>query len=140
MEESKQSKQTPAKLPVDFRRDPEDFAVRYANNAAFESTIWDIKITFGQTDISLGPNVVIQHTAITIPWPYAKVLSYLLQSQIAAREAEDGHIPFPKNILVPPLDKIPDETAATFKHPDEQVAAVQKVWKAFVADNPELKS
>ncbi len=129
----------PEKKPIDARRDPEDFATRYANNALFESTIWDLKITFGQTDIVQGPNVVVQHTAITIPWNYAKIFAYLIQAQIAAQEAEFGHIPVPSNILNAPLDKLPDEMAATVKHPKEQVAAIQKLWKEFLADNPEAK-
>lgn len=133
-------KETSVKQPVEFRRDPEDFAVRYANNANFEATIWDMKISFGQTDLTLGQNVVVQHTAITVPWPYVKVFLYLLQTQLAAREAEDGHIPFPKNIVVPPIDKVPDEVAANQKHPKEQLEAVQKVWQQLLAANPELKS
>ncbi len=128
------------KKPVEFRRDPEDYATRYANNAYMEATIWDLKIIFGQTDIALGPNIVVQHTAITMPWPYVKIFSYLLQSQIVAREAEDGHIPCPTTILIPPPEKIPEEAAANFKHPDEQVAAIKKLWKAFVHANPELNA
>ena len=123
---------------IDFRRDPEDFAARYSNNAYFESTIWDLKITFGQTDIALGPNVIIQHTAITLPWSYAKILWYLLHSQIVAHEAEYGHIPVPEKILNPPLETIPEEMAKNVKHPKEQVAAIQKIWKAFIAANPEI--
>jgi hypothetical protein len=130
----------PEKKPVDPRRDPEDFATRYANNALFESTVWDLKITFGQTDIVQGPNVIIQHTAITLPWNYVKIFSYLIQAQIAAQEAEYGHITVPSNILNPPLEKLPDEIAAMAKHPKEQVAAIQKLWKEFLAANPELKS
>jgi hypothetical protein len=127
-----------AKMPVEARRDPEDFATRYANNAQFESTIWDMKVTLGQTDVAEGPNVVVQHTAITMPWPYVKIFSYLLQVQIAAREAEDGHIPVPRNIVVPPPETMPEEAFAALKHPNEGLAAVRKVWDEFVAANPEL--
>lgn len=126
------------KKPIDFRRDPEDYATRYANNASFESTVWDVKITFGQTDVSQGPNVIIQHTAITLPWSYLKIFCYLLQSQVAAQEAEYGHIPVPQKILNPPLESLPEEIAKTVKHPKEQVAAIQELWKAFVAANPEI--
>lgn len=131
---------TAEKKPLDARRDPEDFATRYANNALFESTIWDLKITFGQTDIAQGQNVVIQHTAITIPWNFAKIFSYLLQTQIAAQEAEFGHIPVSPNILNPPLEKLPEDVAAMVRHPKEQVAVIQKLWKEFLSANPEVKS
>jgi hypothetical protein len=126
------------KKPIDYRRDPEDFATRYANNAHFESTVWDMKMTFGQTDVTQGPNVIIQHTAVTLPWSYVKIFCYLLQAQIAGQEAEYGHIPVPQKILSPPLEVLPEEIAKTVKHPKEQVAAIHKVWKAFVAANPEL--
>jgi hypothetical protein len=127
------------KKPVDFRRDPEDFATRYSNNALFETSVWDLKMTFGQTDLSLGPNVIIQHTAITIPWNYAKIFLYLLQVNIAAQEAEFGHINVPAHILSKPPDKIEEEMMAKLKHPKEGLAAVHKVWEEFVAANPELK-
>jgi len=127
------------KKPAEYRRDPEDFATLYANNAVFESTFWDLKITFGQTDVALGPNIVIQHTAMTMPWPYIKILAYLLQVQIAAREAEDGHINVPTNILPPPPDEASEELIATAKHPNEQLAAIHKLWKAFLSANPEMK-
>ena len=58
-----------------------------------------MKMTFGQTDVAQGPNVIIQHTAITIPWSYAKIFLYLLQVNVAAHEAEVGHVNVPKNIL-----------------------------------------
>jgi hypothetical protein len=129
----------PEKKPIDARRDPEDFATRYANNALFEPTVWDLKITFGQTDVAQGPNIIVQHTAITLPWTYVKIFSYLLEAQIVAQEAEHGHIPVPANILNQPLDQLPDEMAAAMKHPKEQVAAIQKLWKEFLTANPELK-
>ncbi len=129
----------PEKKPIDARRDPEDFATRYANNALFEGTVWDLKITFGQTDISQGSNVIVQHTAITMPWNYVKIFSYLIQAQLAAQEAEYGHITVPSNILNPPVDKLSDELSATAKHPKEQVAAIKKLWEDFLAANPELK-
>jgi hypothetical protein len=135
----KHKDEAPAKKPIEFRRDPEDFATRYANNAYFESTIWDMKIMFGQTDVTQGQNVIIQHTAITLPWPYLKIFSYVLQTQIAAQEAEFGHISVPQNILTPPLEVLPEEIAKTVKHPKEQVAAIQKIWKEFIAANPELE-
>jgi hypothetical protein len=121
-----------------FKRE-EDFYSGYANNTLFEGTIWDLKIYFGQTDIAQGANVVVQHTAITLPWNYAKIFSYLLQTQIAAREAEDGRIPVPKHIVPTPPTAMPTEFSAHLKHPKEGIEAIQKLWQAFVAANPELE-
>ena len=134
-----QAKEAPKKLPAEFRRD-EDLVVRYANNAQFESSTWDLKMTFGQTDLSIGPNVVVQHTAMTLPWPYVKIFSYLLSTQIAAHESENGRIPVPTHILSPPPDSLPEGMAAGLKHPEEGLARIKKIWKEFVEANPELKS
>jgi hypothetical protein len=127
------------KKPIEYRRDAEDFATRYANNAHFEPSAWDLGITFGQTDQVQGPNVIIQHTAITIPWSYAKILVYFLQLNIIGQEIENGHIKVPPNILAPPPKTLPEETQKELKHPKEALAAVHKLWDEFLEANPELK-
>jgi hypothetical protein len=124
--------------PIQYHKD-EEFIYRYANNVQIEATSWDIKINFGQTETQLGPNTVIQHTAITLPWPYLKIFSYLLQTQLAAREAEEGRILVPRNIVREPLTEVPKELADKLKHPKEGIAAVRELWEKFVAANPELK-
>jgi hypothetical protein len=74
-----------------------------------------------------------------MPWPYVKVFSYLFQVQVAAHESENGHIKVPRNILNPPPSSLPEEVAATLKNPKEGLEAIQKLWKEFVAANPELE-
>lgn len=133
-----ETKEAPKK-PAEYRRD-EDFVVRYANNALLEPTVWDLKITFGQTDLSIGPNVVTQHTAMTLPWPYLKIFSYLLSTNIAAQEAENGRIKVPLNILGPPPDSLPEGIGLGLKHAKEGLEAVKKIWKEFLDANPELKA
>lgn len=128
----------PKKLSPEFIRDP-DFLIRYANNVQFEGSSWDLKLIFGQTDLSIAPNAVVQHTAITIPWPYIKVFSYLFQAQIAAHEAENGRVVVPRNILNAPPIVLPDEMASSLRHPNEGLAAVQRIWKEFIAANPEAE-
>jgi hypothetical protein len=123
---------------IDFRRDQE-FLNRYANNIYLESTIWDLKITFGQTDLAAGHNAVVQHTAITLPWPYVKIFAYLLQTHLTAREVEDGRIPVPKNIVAAPPTEMPKEFVGKLKHPKEGMEAIQKLWKEFITANPEVK-
>jgi len=76
------SEQTPASQSQ-FERD-EDFLPVYANNVLFEPSVWDLKMIFGQLDQSEGKAVVEQHTAVTIPWAQAKVLSYYLQVNLTA--------------------------------------------------------
>jgi hypothetical protein len=98
-----------------------------------------MKITFGQTDLTQGPNVIIQHTAITIPWPYVKIFLYLLQVNIVAHEAEVGHVAVPASILGAPPPEVSAADMARLKHPKEGMAAVQKLWKEFIAANPEAK-
>lgn len=124
--------------PIEFRRD-EDFFSGYANNAYLESTGWDLKLIFGQTDLKAGDNVVIQHTAITLPWPYAKVLSYFLQMHIAAHEAENGHVAIPNKAVLEPPSELPPELVGKLKHPKEGLAVMHKLWKEFSAANPEAK-
>ena len=52
-------------VKLDLRRD-EEFASLYANNVQLESSVWDLKIMFGQLDQAKGPNVINQHTAMTM--------------------------------------------------------------------------
>jgi hypothetical protein len=123
-------------MPIDYKKD-EDFLVRYANNSHLEASTWDLKITFGQTDQTQGQNAVVQHTSITIPWPYAKIFAYMLQAQIVAKECEDGHIAAPANIISPPLQELPDDVRRRLKHPQEGIAAINKLWQKFLEENPE---
>jgi hypothetical protein len=77
-----------------FERDP-NFESRYANNLRYESTVYDLKIVFGETDLSGPSEVVRQHTAVTIPWAAVKVAIYFLQANMALHELANGavHVP-----------------------------------------------
>ena len=135
---------TPKPIPetpvgVQFSKD-EDFLSRYANNVHLEITGWDLKLVFGQTDLQIGPQAVVQHTALTISWPYAKILSYLLQAHIAAKEVEDGKIMVPKGIIAVPSDELPKELVGKLKHPKEGIELMQRLYKEFIAANPEATS
>lgn len=101
------SEQTPASQS-EFERD-EDFLSVYANNVLFEPSVWDLKMIFGQLDQSEGRAVVEQHTAVTIPWAQAKVLSYYLQVNLTAYEIENGRIAIPTGVLPPEPGPIPPE-------------------------------
>jgi hypothetical protein len=68
----------------------EDFTAEYANNVNFELGTWDLKIIFGQNDQSTGDPRVEWHTAMTMPWPVAKLMHYLLGLNLWLYEANSG--------------------------------------------------
>jgi hypothetical protein len=79
----------------------DDFTSAYANHTFLEPSTWDLKMIFGQLDQSVQPNVVEQHTAITIPWTQAKILSHFLRVHLAAYEIVNGKIALHRTILPP---------------------------------------
>jgi len=91
--------------PLQFKRG-EDFESLYANNVRFESSVWDLKLIFGQLDQSTGGEVIELHTAVTIPWTTAKILLHYLRVNIALHELENGKIRMPSRVFPnapPPL-------------------------------------
>ncbi|MGO9650207.1 MAG: hypothetical protein ACLPOO_19405, partial [Terriglobales bacterium] len=121
---------------LDIRR-TDDFTSRYANNVQLEPTLWDVKLTFGQTDQKIGPMTVVQHTAITLSWPEAKVFSYFLRSHVAAHEAQIGGITIFPDIILAPSGEVPPgintpQQQALFK---KAVDAMNKVFREFMQEN-----
>jgi hypothetical protein len=98
-----------------------DFIARYANYCHLESSLWDIRINFGQTDQSLGANTVPINTAVTLPWPQLKVLSYFLRVHLAGYEADNGRIKIPPGIVPEP----------------SPTAVFREIYDEFIATNPE---
>jgi hypothetical protein len=120
---------SPAETNIDHRRSSQ-FMSRYANNSYIESSIWDLRLTFGELDQALGPQVVTQHTAITVPWNQAKLLFHFLRVHLAAYEAEHGKIEIPKRMLRELPPEIPADT-------DPKVwEAIYKAHQQTVAENP----
>lgn len=129
-------KHTNSKTPaLDLRRE-EDFTVKYASHVATEPSGWDLKVIFGRVDTSEGPNVVFQHSAVSLPWPTVKSLIYLLRGQLIAYEKLNGHVPFPIGGMNPPPLSAPKEFA-TLPKAAAIHEAVLKLWDEFMADNPE---
>src|SRR5580704_9847036 len=83
-------------------RTTDDFVARYANNTYFEASLFDLKLIFGQSDQKAGPNVVNQHTSITLPWPQVKIALYFLNNQLAGYEAVHGRIVVEHGIVPAP--------------------------------------
>ena len=100
----------------------ENFRSDYANNVQFESASLDLTLVFGKTQPQ-GP--VRQHTAITIAWPYAKLLLYYLQANIALWESINGKAEIPK-VLLPKNPAIDPQIGDQFKE------VIQKVYEEFL--------
>jgi len=69
--------------PTPGKNSEPDLDSVYANNTILEISAFDLKIIFGQLDQRTGKDPVDWHTAVTLPWAQAKILSYFLQAQIA---------------------------------------------------------
>jgi len=129
--------QTGPALSSDFRR--EAFKNEFADNVFFEPTAWDLKLVFGQVDTHLGPNTVVQHTGITLPWSQAKVLLYFLELHVAAHELTNGRMLIPQG-LIPELP-IPDKEMLD-QDPNvmRMYRTLSKVRERFIANNPEAEA
>ncbi len=116
--------------PPKFERDDE-FASLYANHIWYETTVWDLKLIFGQLDQTIGPNVITQHTAIALTWLQVKIMSYYLQANLAIYEAGHGTIKIPSEVL-PPEPPAPSENDQVAKMATEKI---QELRKRLIAEN-----
>jgi hypothetical protein len=116
----------------------DNFDSRYANNILFESSLWDLKLIFGQNDGSLGPNSVVQFGAITLPWAQVKLLSYFCRVHLAIHEVTHGRIPLDSGLVLP----VPEEVPAFMNTPTGKQAheALKAIYQDFVSNNPEVAS
>jgi hypothetical protein len=85
-----------------------DFESVYANNSLLESSVWDLKIMFGQLEQHTGNAKVDWHTAVTMPWMQAKVLCYYLRVNLAFHEMVSGPLKIHPNVAPP----VPEPPAA----------------------------
>jgi hypothetical protein len=110
----------------------EDFRSKYANNARFEATVYDLKIVFGETDLSAGAEVIRQHTAITIPWALVKVALFWLQFNFDVTEVTVGKVAIPTTQIPPYPQPTPAELA---NDPNAKSAAeiYRKLREEFIA-------
>lgn len=96
--------QIPEKKP---ENGDQDITTEYANNAWFGPTIWDLKIVFGElAPVLLKKGVIDWHTAITLPWTQAKLVSYYLQLNVEIHELQNGLIKIP-TVMTPPEPEMP---------------------------------
>jgi hypothetical protein len=83
----------------------------YANYANFELSDLDLKMLFGQLDQSTPQRSVDWHTAVTVAWPEAKIISYFLRVNIAIYESGHGVVKIPASML-PPTVELPEDADA----------------------------
>jgi hypothetical protein len=91
-----------------IRRGPE-FTERYSNNVRFESSIWDIRMVFGQLDQFAIPSAINQHTSVTVSWAQAKVMLYFLYVNVMFQELSNGKIVVSDSVIPPAIDAGLDE-------------------------------
>jgi hypothetical protein len=103
---------TPTPKAETFQR-VEGFVSKYANNVRYESTVHDLKLIFGESDQAAGPEVVRQHTAITIPWTAAKLARYYLDVNLLFHEVYVSKIEVASNQIPLPFSEPSPEMIAT---------------------------
>jgi hypothetical protein len=85
----------------------DDFSEDYANNFAFQMSAWDFKILFGELDQTVQKEHINWHTAITMPWGVAKILSQFLYINVRAYEFQNGPIVIPPAVMPPSPGEAP---------------------------------
>jgi hypothetical protein len=118
--------------PPTFERD-EDFLSEYANSARFESTVYDLKIIFGQTDLGSGSEIIRQHTGITIPWALVKIMLYFLQINLMFHEAHNGKVLIPPTQIPAPFPESPPPEAASDPVALKALEAAKEFREEFLA-------
>jgi hypothetical protein len=94
----------------------EDFESLYANNVQLEVSVWDLKLIFGELDQRTDPATINQHTSVSIPWIQVKLLSYLLQANMALYENRNGPIRIPPEVVPPAPQTVFDENFRNDPH------------------------
>ena len=109
MAKHKEPTSTPKQAILAPTQREEIFRAEYANNIRLEPTVYDLKVIFGETDLSSGAEIVKQHTAITIPWALVKVGLYLLEVNLEVHEFLNGKVIVPPSQIPAPSGPIPPE-------------------------------
>jgi hypothetical protein len=120
------------KTKIEYKQS-EDFQEFYANNVQLLSSNWDLELIFGHLDQLQGPNTIVRHSSMTIPWPAAKILLYFLQLHVAGHEAQFGRIIIPKGLIPEISPQMPKGLDIS----DKQWKIVRKLYEDFIAANPE---
>jgi len=135
MKESSPKKHTMDQRPeapkLQFKH-AEEFASLYANNVQLEQSVWDLKMIFGELDQSQPGGLVEQHTAVSVSWIQAKLLSYFLNLHVEAHELVNGKIRVPDEVL-PPEPVTPSGEWAKNPHARAVFELINRRREEFIA-------
>jgi hypothetical protein len=106
----------------------------YANNVYYESSAWDLKLIFGQLDQTGGKVKIVQHSAITVPWPLVKIMIYWLRGQVEAHEKMNGKIEIPPALIPQALPPITEEIKKSDPNAEAVYAIFNRLRDEFVAN------
>lgn len=95
--EKKKSALAAPKKVMNTRKSP-DFRSIYANNAVFEVSVFDVRITFGEASKADGESMdVEQRVSVVMSPQHAKVFAQILMSNIEGYERQIATIPLPSS-------------------------------------------
>jgi hypothetical protein len=119
----------------------EEFRETYSNNVFLESSLWDMKLIFGKLDQQLGPSMIVQDTAVTVPWSQVKLIRYFLGLHLISHELQNGRIQIPSNIVPSIPDELPKGVLEDLplEKAHEIHTALKECYDDFIAANPEAK-
>jgi hypothetical protein len=96
--------------PVATFKQSEDFASSYANNVFYATSVFDVRMVFGElVQFPNEPPYVEQHTAVTLSWREAKIAALFLVMNVAMHEKKFGALDIPDGILPPDFQLTPEE-------------------------------
>jgi hypothetical protein len=110
----------------------DEFYEAYSNNIYFESSVWDLKLLFGQLDQTEGKVKIIQHSAITVPWIQAKLMLYWLKAQVGVHELTNGKIHIPKPVIPLPIPELTEEMKKSDPNAEAIHALIVKLRSEFI--------
>lgn len=87
-----------------------NFAAKYANNVFYATSVFDVKMVFGE--LIQFPNTqpfIEQHTAVTLSWREAKIAALFLVMNIAMHENKFGALDIPDGILPSDFQRTAEE-------------------------------
>jgi hypothetical protein len=117
-------------IPV---RKEDGFTSHYANNVRYESTVYDLKLIFGQTDLSEGTEVVRQHTSVALPWPLVKLLLYYLRLNLEVHELYNGKVTIPPQQIPIPFPHPTPEAIASDSKAETTHTIATRIREEFLA-------
>jgi hypothetical protein len=128
-EETSQTK--PPEQPQLEATRSEEFENLWANNVLFESTLWDLRLIFGQVD--LAAKQIVQHTAVNIPWPQVKIAAYFMLVNVVIQQSLNGNVFIPGYIVPPRPDPADPANAAYDK---QMIKYLGWIHDQFFGSNP----